>query len=60
LIPFVLLSLIARGTRFYIVAFLLNRYGQQAREIIEKRLAFWATLSFVLLVVGIVAATYLV
>jgi membrane protein YqaA with SNARE-associated domain len=59
-IPFILLSLIARGTRFYLVAFLLNRYGPQAREIIEKRLGFWVTVSTLVLIVGIIAALYLV
>ena len=59
LIPFILLSLIARGTRFFVVAFLLNRYGLQAREIIEKRLGFWVTVSTLVLLVGIVAAVYL-
>jgi membrane protein YqaA with SNARE-associated domain len=58
-IPFVLLSVIARGTRFFAVAFLLNRYGPQARVIIEERLGFWVTLSAVLLVAGIVIAVYL-
>jgi membrane protein YqaA with SNARE-associated domain len=58
-IPFVLLSFIARGTRFFVVAFLLNRYGLQAREIIEKRLGFWVTVSTLVLIVGIVAAVYL-
>jgi membrane protein YqaA with SNARE-associated domain len=58
-VPFVLLSFVARGMRFYLVAFLLNRYGVQAREIIEKRLGFWVTVSFAVLVVGIIAAVYL-
>jgi len=56
---FVLLSLVARGMRFYLVAFLLNRYGVQARAIIEERLGFWVTVSLIVLVVGIVAALYL-
>jgi len=56
---FVLFSIIARGTRFYLVAFLLNRYGARARAIIEERLTFWFTLSVGVLLVGIVAATYL-
>jgi membrane protein YqaA with SNARE-associated domain len=56
---FVLLSFVARGMRFYLVAFLLSRYGPRARVIIEERLTFWATLALVLLVVGIVAAVYL-
>ena len=41
------LSVIARGTRFFLVAFLLNRYGPWARKIIEERLTFWVTISFV-------------
>jgi membrane protein YqaA with SNARE-associated domain len=56
---FVLFSIIARGTRFYLVAFLLYRYGPQARAIIEERLGFWVTISFAVLVIGIVAAVYL-
>src|SRR5579885_3274386 len=56
---FVMLSLIARGIRFYLLAFLLSRYGPQAKVIIEERLGFWVTLSAVVLVAGIVAALYL-
>ena len=37
----------------------LNRYGPQAREIIEKRLGFWVTLSVIVLVLGIIGALYL-
>ncbi len=59
IIPFIGLSLVARGMRFYVVAFLLNRYGDKAREIIEKRLGFWVTVSALVLVIGIVAAVYL-
>ena len=58
-VAFVLLSFVARGMRFYAVAFLLNRYGVQARAIIEERLAFWATLALIVLVAGIIAALYL-
>jgi membrane protein YqaA with SNARE-associated domain len=56
---FVLLSIVARGMRFYVEAFLLNRYGPQARAIIEERLGFWATVAAVVLVAGIIAALYL-
>jgi len=55
----VLLSIVARGMRFYVEAFLLNRYGPQARAIIEERLGFWATVAAVVLVAGIIAALYL-
>jgi hypothetical protein len=59
IIPFILLSFVARGMRFYLAAFLLHRYGAQAREHIEKRLGFWVTVSIAVLVIGIVAAVYL-
>jgi len=59
IVPFILLSFIARGMRFYLVAFLINRYGERAREIIEKRLGLWTTIAAVVIVVGIVAAVYL-
>jgi membrane protein YqaA with SNARE-associated domain len=55
---FVILSVIARGMRFYLLAFLLNRYGAQARAIIEERLTFWVTLGAIVLVAGIIAALY--
>jgi membrane protein YqaA with SNARE-associated domain len=59
LLMFILLSVIARGMRFYLVAFLLHRYGAQARVIIEERLGFWVTTGAVVLVIGIVGAVYL-
>jgi membrane protein YqaA with SNARE-associated domain len=51
---FILMSLISRGMRFYIVAFLLNRYGQRARRIIEERLGLWAAVSAAAIVVGFI------
>jgi membrane protein YqaA with SNARE-associated domain len=59
IIPFILLSFVARGMRFYLLAFLLNRYGPQAREILEKRLGFWVTVGAVVLVAGIIGSMYL-
>jgi len=56
---FIVFSFVARGTRFYLAAFLLSRYGETAREIIEKRLGFWFTLSVGVLLAGIFAAIYL-
>ena len=58
-VMFVLLSFVARGMRFYFVAFLLNRYGERARKIIEERLEFWTTIALIVLVAGIIAALYL-
>jgi membrane protein YqaA with SNARE-associated domain len=59
LFMFVVLSCVARGMRFYLLAFLLHRYGAQARAVIEERLGFWVTLSAIVLVAGIIAALYL-
>ena len=57
---FVLLSLIARGGRFYLTAFLLSRYGDAARQTIERRLGLWVTAGAAVLVVGIVGALYVI
>jgi membrane protein YqaA with SNARE-associated domain len=59
LLLFIVFSFIARGMRFYLTAFLLNRYGERARAIIEERLTFWFTISVIVLIVGIIAALYL-
>ena len=56
---FVLFSIITRGARFFLLAFLLHRYGEQARHIIERQLGLWTLLFAVVLVGGIVAAVYL-
>ncbi len=57
---FVVLSVITRGARFFLLAFLLHRYGELARHIIEKRLALWTSLFAAVLVIGIVVALYLI
>jgi membrane protein YqaA with SNARE-associated domain len=59
LLMFVLLSFVARGMRFYLVAFLLSRYGPRARVIIEERLTFWVTVSAAVLIFGIIVAIYI-
>lgn len=51
---FIIMSIISRGMRFYLLAFLLSRYGDRARGIIEKRLGLWASLAAVLVVIGFV------
>jgi len=56
---FVVLSVVTRGMRFFLLAFLLHRYGDYARHIIEKRLALWTSLFAAVLVIGIVVALYL-
>lgn len=53
---FVLFSIITRGARFFIAAFLLHRYGARAREMIEKRLGLFTTIGALALVAGFVIA----
>jgi membrane protein YqaA with SNARE-associated domain len=56
---FIVCSFIARGIRFYVLAFLFRRYGERARAIIEERLEFWVLVGAAVLVAGIVGALYL-
>jgi membrane protein YqaA with SNARE-associated domain len=51
---FILFSLITRGARFFFEAFLLNRYGDRARGMIEKRLGMWTALAAAAIVVGFI------
>jgi membrane protein YqaA with SNARE-associated domain len=53
---FILFSIITRGLRFYIEAIVLNRWGDQIRERIERHLALWVILFLVVLVLGFVVA----
>ena len=57
---FLVFSIVARGTRFFLVAFLLHRYGERARHMIEKRLALFTTVGAAVVVIGLVAAVYLI
>lgn len=56
---FIILSVITRGARFFVLAFLLNRYGAQARAIIEKRLGFWLVISAAIVIIGFVIVSKL-
>ncbi len=57
---FIVCSIIARGGRFFMVAVLLNRYGDTIRASIEKRLGLWLALGAIILVLGFVIAYRLV
>lgn len=57
---FVLCSIIARGGRFFVVAILLNRYGELIRAQIEKHLGLWVALGAIVLVLGFVIALKLI
>ena len=51
LFTFLIASLISRGARFFLVAWLLQRYGEPIREFIERRFNV-LTLVFMVLLVG--------
>jgi membrane protein YqaA with SNARE-associated domain len=57
---FILCSIIARGGRFFIVAIVLNRYGDVIRAEIEKRLGLWLAAFLLLLAGGFVVAVKLI
>ncbi|MBN9148216.1 MULTISPECIES: YqaA family protein [unclassified Nitrobacter] len=57
---FILCSIIARGGRFFIVAVLLNRYGDVIRHEIEKRLGLWVAIGAAVIVLGFVVAFRLI
>lgn len=59
LLLFIVFSIITRGARFYMLAFILHRYGDRARTIIEERLGLWTAIAAVVLVAGIVGALFL-
>jgi membrane protein YqaA with SNARE-associated domain len=56
---FTFFSIIARSMRFYMLAFLLDRYGMQARDMIEKRLGLWVTLGAIVVFGGLIGSVYL-
>ena len=57
---FILCSVIARGGRFFVVAILLNRYGDLIRSELEKRLGFWVGIGAAVLVLGFYIAYRLI
>ena len=56
---FILFSAITRSGRFFVLAFLIHRYGEQARHIIERRLGLWTGIFAAILVGGFVIVAYL-
>ena len=49
---FVVLAAITRGARFFLIAFLLKRYGASMQAFIERRLTLVGTTALLLLVAG--------
>lgn len=60
LLPFVILSLITRGLRFFIVAELLRIYGEPIQGFIERRLTLVTTALVLIVVGGFVAVRYVI
>ncbi|MEZ5775216.1 MAG: YqaA family protein [Hyphomicrobiaceae bacterium] len=57
---FTILSIITRGIRFYLVAGLLNQFGDGIRGIIERNLGLFAAISALFIVGGFVLVKYVV
>jgi len=57
---FVIVCLIARGFRFFLIAALLRRFGTPVRAFIERRLGLVTILAFAVLVGGFVVLKYVV
>jgi len=58
LLVFIIVSIIGRGLRFFLVSFLLYRFGPPIRTFIEKNLGLLFTAFMVLLIGGFVAVRY--
>ena len=59
LVVFTLVSIIGRGARFFLIAFLLNRYGAPIQGFIERNLGLLFTVFMILLIGGFVAIRFL-
>lgn len=58
LLTLVVVSIIGRGFRFFVVAWLLQKFGEPIRLFIEKHLSLLFTLFMVLLIGGFIAVRY--
>ncbi len=59
LITFTVASVVARGMRFYLVAWLLKKFGEPMKEFIEKNLGVLSVLFLILLIGGFMAIKYI-
>ena len=59
LLLFIVLAIVARGARFFFLAWLLRRYGEPIREFIEKRLGAIAALGAAALILLYLLVRYL-
>ena len=56
---FSLASVLARGMRFFLVAWLLKKYGEPMKDFIEKNLGVLSVLFLILLIGGFMAIKYI-
>lgn len=59
LVTFIVVSIIGRSFRFFLVSWLLYKFGDPMREFIEKRLGLMFTIAMALLIGGFVAVKFL-
>lgn len=59
LVAFTIASVVSRAPRFFIVAWLLRRYGEPVRGFIERRLSLVTTLFLLSIVAGFVLVEFL-
>ncbi|ORE97147.1 YqaA family protein [Aurantimonas sp. 22II-16-19i] len=59
LVVFTLVSIVGRGARFFLIAFLLNRYGAPIQGFIERNLGLLFTVFMILLIGGFAAIRFL-
>ena len=50
---FIIASVVSRAIRYYFIAFLLNKYGEDAKHFIEKHLELLTIVAFVLLFMAV-------
>ena len=55
---FILTAVVTRGARFFLLAWLIRRFGPSVREFIEKRLTLVTTGAAALIVLGFLALRY--
>ncbi|NQE63023.1 YqaA family protein [Caulobacter sp. RHG1] len=56
---FIIASVITRGARFFLVAYIIKKFGPTLLPIVERRLALFAGLFIALIVIGLTASHFL-
>lgn len=56
---FIIASVITRGARFFLVAFIIKKFGPAILPVVERRLALFAGLFIALIVIGLTASHFL-